>query len=546
MVRSGVTDTFGGSVRQFLGWSLSNRFKAFMAGLGVTMLLQSSSATAMLATSFSASGLMATSPTLAVLLGADVGTSLVAQALAYDLSLLSPVLIAIGVMLSMGHSGGKRRDLGSIFVGLGLMLLALKLIVAASSPMREAEAIQTIFSALSDDPIMAIIVAAAIAWMAHSSLATILLIMSLSSTGIVSQALAFSLVLGANIGAAMPPIMATMHAKPEARRPPLGNLLFRIGGALVVAPFMDNLLAWTATQNMGGAQLVVNLHTAFNLLLAAIFLPLVGTMAKITEALLPEQQQYPDQQATPSHLSESELDSPPVALANAAHDTLRMAAVVESMFDSTCSALINKDQSLAITTRAKDDVLDNFYDEIRVYLTRLSRRQLGEEDSQRCAEILTYSANLEHIGDIVSINLLDNMIRKKIQREPTLAHINTDHIEALFQPVRDTFSLSFSVFMSNDVTLARQLLARKYKFRNIERKAQRMHLEQLQSSDQQTGDASTFYLDLARDLKRINSHLVAVAYPVLDKAGQLRKTRLKKEMKKLPASHQIISKSKLA
>ena len=159
MVRIGISEGWGSEIRSTLGASLNNRFKALLSGLGITMLLQSSSATALLTSSFSGQGILTTATALAVMLGADVGTTLVAQILTFDFSALSPILIAVGVALFTYSQGGRMRDVGRLLLGLGMMLLALKLIVAASLPMRESLIIQQIFVALGED-----LVLAAMAW----------------------------------------------------------------------------------------------------------------------------------------------------------------------------------------------------------------------------------------------------------------------------------------------------------------------------------------------------------------------------------------------
>jgi phosphate:Na+ symporter len=199
MVRVGMSESWGSEIRSALGASLNNRFKAFLSGLGVTMLLQSSSATALLTSSFSGQGILTTATALAILLGADVGTTLVAQVLTFDLSALSPLLIALGVALFTYSTGGRTRDIGRLLLGIGMMLLALKLIVTASLPMRESLIIQQIFVALGEDLILAVIFGAIIAWASHSSLATVLLVIALASTKSLDITVAFAFILGANI-----------------------------------------------------------------------------------------------------------------------------------------------------------------------------------------------------------------------------------------------------------------------------------------------------------------------------------------------------------
>ena len=525
----GITDAWGGQVRSALGASLSNRFKSFLAGLGVTLLLQSSSATALLTASFSGQGILNTATALAVLLGADVGTTVVAQLLTFDLSALSPLLIALGVALYTYSDAGRTRDIGRLTLGLGMMLLALKLILEASTPMRDSEVVQQIFLALSDDLLLAVLVAAIVAWLSHSSLATVLLVITLAGNGVLDVSVAFAFVLGANIGGAIPPVIATLKSNPGARQPPLGNLLFRICGVLIALPLIDLVSGWSAGLDINNGRQIANFHFFFNLALAILFLPFVQQMANITEKLLPMKDDDDDQMRL-MHLDKSAFETPLVALLNAEREVLRMGVTVERMFRNCFIALKKNDSDLARETRKMDNVTNQYYDDIKLYLTRLSQEPLGEKESNRCGEIMRFATNMEHIGDIISVDMIDNILRKKLVNSAKMSLQDREDINNLYQPVLESFQLSLSVFTSCDVAMARQLLARKYKFIKREKQAVVNHLDKLKDNVAYDSRLSALQLDIIRDLKRINSHLTAVVYPILEDAGQLR-SRLASEDK---------------
>ena len=321
MVRIGITDAWGSEVRSALGASLSNRFKAFFAGLGVTVLLQSSSATALLTSSFSGQGIINTAPALAVLLGADVGTTLVTQILTFDLSAISPLMIAAGMGMFTYSDSGRTRDIGRLVLGIGMMLLSLKLILDASTPMRDSEIVLGIFASLSNDLVLAVIFAAIIAWMAHSSLATVLLIITLASTEVLDITVAFAFVLGANIGGAIPPFIATLGASSAARQPPLGNLIFRVCGVLIAIPMVGMIAGWMTQFDVSSARQIANFHMLFNIALALMFLPLINRMAALTMRLVPEDDEESDE-SRPMHLDKSAFETPLVALVTAEREVL--------------------------------------------------------------------------------------------------------------------------------------------------------------------------------------------------------------------------------
>jgi phosphate:Na+ symporter len=527
MVRIGISEGWGSEIRSTLGASLNNRFKAFLSGLGVTMLLQSSSATALLTSSFSGQGILTTATALAVLLGADVGTTLVAQVLTFDLSAISPVMIAIGVAMFTYSSGGRKKDVGRLVLGLGMMLLALKLIVAASLPMRESLIIQQIFVALGEDLVLAVIFAAIIAWASHSSLATVLLIIALASTNSLDMTVAFTFVLGANIGSAIPPFVATLGANRTARQPPLGNLLFRVLGVAITLPFIDIIANQLAPFEVSSARQIANFHMLFNVALAIVFFPLIDRMVSLTGRMIAKDVVVVDEME-PRVLDRSAFDTPLVALVNAEREVLRMGEVVERMLRNAFIALKKNDPELAKRTREMDHLTNQFYDSVKRYLTALARETLGEKESQRCTEILSFATNLEHIGDIISGDLIQNILSKKLVTRSKMSLQDREDINNLYRPILVSFQLSLSVFTTGDVQMARQLLAKKYKFIKREKKAVLNHLDKLREDVNYDSRLSALQLDVLRDLRRINSYQTAVAYPILEEAGQLRSSRLRR------------------
>jgi phosphate:Na+ symporter len=526
MVRTGVLRSFGAELRHFLRVSLRNRFAAFVAGLGVTGILQSSTATALVVASFAGRGLVETAPALAVMLGADVGTSLVAQVLSLDVHWLAPLLILLGVSVYLGAAASTYRELGRVAIGLGLMLLALRLLLAASLPMREATIVHELFGALTGVPLIAVLVAALLTWLAHSSLATVLLIMSLASAGVLPLPTACVLVLGANLGGAMPPVIATLTDAPAARRVPVGNLLFKLLGCLAVAPLVGLVLPLLMQLEAEPARVVVNFHAGFNLALGAVCILIIGPVARLCTRLLPDQPVELDP-GRPRHLDRTTLDTPSLALACAAREALRMGDVVETMLRDSLDVLGRGDRQKLAWMSKLDDTVDKLHEAIKLFVTDVSREPLSPEESRRAAEILSFTTNLEHIGDIIDKSLLE-LARKKIRKQLRFSEEGWEEIEALHGRVLNNLQLALGVFMSDDIGIARKLIDEKVTVRDAERQAADNHLARLRAGRPESIDSSALHLDILRDLKRIHSHICAVAYPILDEAGQLHRSRLKR------------------
>ncbi|WP_425450130.1 Na/Pi cotransporter family protein [Virgifigura deserti] len=527
MVRTGVLRAYGGDLRRVLGRSMSNRFSALFSGLGIAMVLQSSTATALMAASFASRGLVHTAPALAIMLGADVGTTLVVQIFSFKLNWLSPLLILIGVIAFNTARSTRARDLGRTAVGLGLILLGLQLISATAEPMRQSEVLTMVLGALGDEPTIAILIAALLTVLSTSSLAIVLLIISLVAAGVVSLPLAFTLVLGANLGSAVTPLIATIGAEPEARRVPLGNLLFRLVGVVILLPVLSLVTPYLALvePEPEPVRQVANFHTAFNLALAVLFIGLTGPVARLCTRIFPDRL-LPEETARPRHLDPGALESPAVAIANAARETLRMGDIVEKMLRQSLDVFRNDDRKLLREVESRDDDIDGLHEAIKLYLTEVSRDAIDSRDSKRLIDVITFTTNLEHIGDIIDKSLME-LAAKKIKNRLQFSDEGFREICDMHGRLIENLTLALNVFIAGDPKMARKLLEEKIVFRELERTASENHLARLRSGKKESIETSSLHLDVLRDLKRINSHLTSVAYPILDAAGELSRSRLK-------------------
>ena len=524
MVRTGIMRAYGPELRRLIGRTTRTRLSAFAVGTGVAGLLQSSTATALLANSFAGRGLLSLSAGLAIMLGADVGSTLVVQILSFDIGWASPALILTGVIFFLASSSPKPQHMGRVMIGLGLLLLSLTLIVGASAPLRGSEALQSVLTPLANDPILAVLVAAILTWIAHSSVAVVLLIMSLATTGLVPPAVGFALVLGANIGGGIVPIMLTLSSTRPSRRIPLGNLLFRVVGAVAMLPFVALLTPLVAAIEAEPARQIANFHTAFNLALAVVFLPMAGVMAGLVERLLPDIDEDSGEIA-PRYLDPSAVSTPAVALACATRELMRMADLVEVMLRGVIDAFQTSETKVIERLESLEDDVDALHEAIKLYLTEASREALDQRDSARCIELITFTTNLEHIGDIIDKNLLE-LAKKKILNQLTFSDQGWAELTELHDRVLKHMQLAMSVFVSRDVSMARRLLVEKDEFRELEREGRDKHLERLRRGLVQSIETSAVHLDILRDLKRIHSHLTSVAYPILESEGELRRSRL--------------------
>jgi phosphate:Na+ symporter len=526
MVHSGVVRAFGSDLRRFLGTALRNRFLAFVAGLGVTALLQSSTATGLMTASFVTGGAVDLVPALAVLLGANVGSTLIVQALSFNVTAVTPLLFLVGVIAFKWGGQTRTRDLGRVAIGIGLILLSLHILLDTLAPAEDAPAVRTLLAAITSDSVLCVLIAAALTWAAHSSVTVVLLVMSLAYSGFVTPVAALALTLGANLGSAINPVVeGGQSGNPASRRLPLGNLLNRLVGCALALPFLHPIADLLSRIEPNQSRMTADFHTAFNLALALVFILPLGWIASLLTRLLPEGAKSNDL-SVPLYLDETALGTPSVALACAAREALHMGDIVETMLRQSMTALMTDDRRLVAGVSRMDNAVDKLDEAVKLYVTRLTRESLDERDGHRAMEIISFSINLEHIGDIIDKNLME-LAQKKIKRKLAFSKQGAAELEAFHQEVMGNLNLAFSVFMSGEVKTARKLIAEKATLRTAELAAAESHLARLRQGRPESIESSSLHLDVLRDLKRIHSHICSVAYPVLERAGALQPSRLR-------------------
>ncbi|WP_028166832.1 Na/Pi cotransporter family protein [Bradyrhizobium elkanii] len=520
MVHSGILRAFGPDLRILLAKALNNRCTAFGAGLGLTALLQSSTATALITSSFASEGLVSLVPALAIMLGANVGTTLIVQILSFNIAAIAPLLFIIGLVAFRSGPRSRIKDIGRVSIGLGLMLLALHILLDTLAPAENAPGVRVVMNAITGDPVLCIFIGAAVTWLVHSSVASVLLVMSLAYSQFITPYAAFALVLGANLGSAINPLFeGARRDDPASYRLPLGNLINRVIGILVVAPFLGPVAAHLYAFQPDLAKATAMFHIAFNVATAVLFIGVLDSLARLLRMLLPRRIRDTDP-ARPRHLDESALETPSLALADAAREALRMGDIVEEMLRKVMAAMMTGDRVLVDQVSRMDNSVDSLDEAIKLYVTKLTRGSLDEREGQRAMEIISFAINLEHIGDIIDKNLSE-LATKKIKRRLQFSPEGNEELSAFHKRTLDSLRIAFGVFMSGDVNEARKLVAEKAALRNAEFAATERHLERLREGRPETIETTSLHLDVLRDLRRIHSHICSVAYTALVSAGEL-------------------------
>lgn len=524
LVTTGISSAFGGHLRSLLATGLRNRWRAFAAGLVVTAGLQSSTATAMMISSFAEAGAIALAPALAMMFGANVGTTLIVQLVSFDTSSVVPALLLAGYLATRRGRSLRIRELGRAGFGLGLMLLALHLLQATMQPVEHSQALRDVLGALSNDPIVALLLAALLSWAAHSSVAAILVVMSLAGAGVVGGSTMLAMVLGCNLGTALNPLLQAWKGDAAARRVPVGNVLNRLVGCALGLAALPLLTAGLAQLPVAPPQAAAGFHLAFNIVMALAFLLPLPAVAGLLQQFLPDAASA-DDPARSRYLDEAALQNPTVALANATREVLRMADVAETMLRHSQAAFESDDAGKVAEVSRADDVLDSLYNQIQLYVGAIRPDELGEAEERRLSGLLSLAINIEHVGDIIEKNLMQ-MAGKRIRDQRRLEPAALERIGAMHETLRDHLRLAVTVFISQDEKIARRIVREKETFRDLEREAVDRHLAEMRTGRAEAIITSALQLDITRDLKRIDAHLAATVHGLLEQRGVLQGSRL--------------------
>ena len=504
MVQTGVQRGFGPGLRRLLRGALRRRLAAFAAGLGVTAILQSSTATGLMVAGFAAGGAMALEPALAAMLGANLGSTLIVQLLSFDIAGVAPALLLLGVVLFRRGGESRGRDLGRVAIGLGLILLALHRMSGLASGVAVTGPVRAVLAAY---PLAGLVLAGLAAWAAHSSVAVVLVVMSFTGHGVLAAPAAAAMVFGANLGSAVNPVLESGGEGWAARRVPIGMLLLRAVGAAAGMALLGTLGRFPAS-----ARAVADLHTAFNLALAVLALPLLGPYAALLRRLLPAPPAAEDP-GQPRYLDQAALVSPALALAAAGREALRLADALERMLIAAAAALAGGDPRALDAVRRQDDVLDRLHGAICGFLSVLDADALPEPERRRLTQTLVFVAHLEAAGDTLDRDLLRPAARRA-RRGLVLPDAARAEVAALLRHLAGTARTAGAVFLTADPATARALIAEKPAFRAREAAA--------------TVSGAPALADLLRAVKQVNAHLVAAAAtPVLEEEGALRESRLR-------------------
>jgi phosphate:Na+ symporter len=531
MVRTGVMRAWGDRLKNFIEHRIGNRVSAALAGGFATAILGSGTAMTLIVAGLATSGAIGTSLGLAVLLGADVGSAIVSSVFASGSTVtlwVSPILIFIGFVVHSSSAELRPHNFGRILIGLGLMLLSLTLIKQASAPLSTATLFHDVLAAVGREPLLAFLIGAILTWLFHSTLAVILLVAAFLANGSLEVAGALSFILGINFGGGLPAVTATLALSPAARRLPLANLLCRGTAAIAGIAFIDRITPHVELLPFRPVEAAVAFHAGFNVLTGLFFLPLTGLIERLMKRVLPDDSQASDYLALPRYLDPKAIKTPAVALSNALLETVRMTELLERMFDTALNALRTGSIEKLKLLKDLDERINVYQTQVQSYLSDLAQEQLTAEESRRALELVLYISNIEHAGDVIQLNLADR-IESKARESITFSIEEQASFDNLCLIIHENLRLATGVLSSGDVEGAKRLISQKDAFRELQNEVLDAHFKLGSRAKGGALRRSALYVDMIRDLNRINALVVSAGYPIADAAGLLRGSRLRKD-----------------
>ncbi|MFV2001789.1 MAG: Na/Pi cotransporter family protein [Paracoccaceae bacterium] len=525
MVRTGIERAFGASFQRVITGQQS-LIGAASTGLGLAIVLQSSAAVALLVAGFSSSGALSFGTGLAVVLGGDLGSALIIQVLSFRLDWLVPLLLAVGGWLFVKQDQRRLRQYGRILLGIAFILISLRFLREAMDPIRDSAFLPAVSGYLARDYITAFIVGAALAFVMHSSVASILMFVTLVAIDAIPLAAGLSLVLGANLGSALIPIWLSRGMGVAARRVPIVNMVLRGSWALAVLLALNLLPVQELLTRFSPAQMLIVTHIAFNFTLLLIVWPLVGMLSVVSLWLMPQPRPDADNPAEPlSALDKSVLSSPTQALASLKRELLRMSAIVERMAIPVIEVYGSGDLKRIAALRQIDTQVNAALSGVKSYVAALPGENMDKAQRRAAREMAEFAINLETAGDIIAKHLLPlarAMAKKRLKFSPE----GWAELRAMHENVLANIRLATNVLISDDLESARMLIADKADIGRFERKSRKRHLKRLAGGGAVSLETSDIHLETLRGLKDLNAQFASVAYPILYRHGQLLETRL--------------------
>lgn len=512
----GLQKILGRQLRQMLESVTRHRLLGVGAGIAVTVLFQSSTATTVILVGLTSAAVITLRQCMPVILGADIGTTITAQLIALKFTELALLIVGIGAPIVFFAKRDRHRRVGQAITGFGLLFLGLKIVGDTMHPLRDIPAFVNTLAAVSDNPLLAVLAAAVITFIIHSSAAVLGIVMVLASQGAVDLYAAIYLLLGANVGTSFTALLASIGSRREAQRVAMAHFLSKMGGTMLLFPFVPWYGSFLSSLTSSLAFQVANAHMFFNIGLAVIFLPFSDFGARILEWMLPDKK-IPELE--PKYLREEVITAPSVAIGLAHRETVRLSAQAMRVLRDAERVFQGGSVDILEQIAHKERVMDVLCKTGVAYLTRVLRQPLSREELEYAMGLIHILDGLEKITDIVERNI-KNIIETKLAQGVEFSAKGREELNTVIKEVTNLMRLTHKALVHGDFCRAEQVVTEQPKITALVRELRQTHVHRLTEGIKETEATSNLHLELLNSYQQVSDLLRDVAFTIMEQLSK--------------------------
>ena len=512
LMGDGLENAAGEGLKKILEKVTKNPIIAVTVGAVVTMVIQSSSATTVMVVGFVNAGLMNLAQAAGIIMGANIGTTITAQLVAFKLDEIAPVFVFVGAMMVMFVKGKKRREIGNIILGFGILFVGMGTMSAAMKPLTTLPMFQDILTTVGQHWYLGVIAGALITAVLQSSSATTGILVALATAGALNIDQALPIIMGCNIGTCITAMLATVGTNKTAHRAAMLHLIFNVVGTIIFLPIIiPGFLGDFVSYFTGDVKRqIANAHTIFNVVNTLIMVPLIPVLCKIVEKIIPGED---DEKVGPKYIDDRLLETPVIAAGQVVKETIRMANKAKLSLELAMDAFMKNDENLAEKVYQNEEVINNLEECITTYLVKLSKCELSDKEKNIVASTFHVVTDIERIGDHAE-NLADLTVQK-INKKLQYSEDAINEITNMYQTTLKALDVSIDSYADRDVVKANEITNIEAEIDKQHKRYRDLHIKRLHEGIC-NAYAGAVFLDLLSNLERIGDHSTNIAEIVIE------------------------------
>lgn len=512
LMGEGLENAAGDKLKSILEKVTKNPISAVLVGAFVTMVIQSSSATTVMVVGFVNAGLMNIAQAAGVIMGANIGTTITAQLVAFKLDEIAPLFVIVGVVLLMSAKQKKRKDIADIVLGFGILFMGMGIMSSALKPLADSPMFSELIMAIGENWVLGIFTGLALTAILQSSSATTGILIALASTGSITINIVLPILFGCNIGTCVTALIASIGANKTAHKAAAIHLMFNILGTLIFIPFLKPLGHIVQEMSPGDVQRqIANAHTIFNVTATIILVPLSKYMIMIVNKLIKGEDEV--ELRGPKYLDERLLETPVIAAGQVQKETLRMANKAKENLELSMKAFRENNESLVKKVYENEKLINILEEEITAYLVKLSKCDLSAKESNLVASTFHIVTDIERIGDHVE-NIAD-LTLEKVGRKLKYSEDALNEIDYIYDQTIKALDITIDSYANENIEEAGTIYEIERKIDASQKEFRENHIKRLSQGSCNAYDGAIF-MDLLSNFERIGDHATNIAESVME------------------------------